>query len=206
MKAPDVASRPATSATYDWMMAIASLWLSGGIMVDAWHHFHSTVETFFEPAHALLYSGLLASAIFTAVTIVASTRKGYGWRSALPAGYGVTSVGLFVCLAGGLTDMVKHSLWGFEEGFNALLSPAHLLIGAGMFLIIAGPIRAALARESPENVGRPASPVVVSSLDDGTRTLGYAVRLPERSREDGRADRPCQHAACGPHVAHAAIR
>jgi hypothetical protein len=149
LKAPDVASRPATSPTYDWMMAIASVWLSGGIMLDAWHHFHSTVETFFEPAHALLYSGLLASAIFTAVTIFAGTRKGYGWRSALPAGYGVTFAGLFVCLAGGLTDMVKHSLWGFEEGFNALLSPAHLLIGAGMFLIIAGPIRAALVRPSP---------------------------------------------------------
>ena len=149
LKAPDAASHPTPSATYDWMMAIASLWLSGGIMVDAWYHFHSTVETFFEPAHALLYAGLFASAIFTAGMIVAGARQGYRWRYALPAGYGVTSAGLFVCLAGGLTDMLKHSLWGFEEGFNALLSPTHLLIGAGMFLIIAGPIRAALLRPSP---------------------------------------------------------
>jgi hypothetical protein len=38
-------------------MALAALWLSGGIMLDAWYHFHSTVETFFEPAHGLLYAG-----------------------------------------------------------------------------------------------------------------------------------------------------
>lgn len=118
-------------------------------MVDAWYHFHSTVETFFEPAHALLYAGLLASFIITTGMIVAGARQGYRWRYALPAGYGATSAGLFVCLAGGLTDMLKHSLWGFEEGFNALLSPTHLLIGAGMFLIIAGPIRAALLRPIP---------------------------------------------------------
>jgi hypothetical protein len=147
----DMASRPAANAAYDWMMAIASLWLSGGIMIDAWYHFHSTVETFFEPAHALLYAGLLASYIFTAAATVAGRRQGYPWASALPSGYEVTPPGLIICLLGGASDMVKHSLWGFEEGFNALLSPTHLLIGAGMFLIIAGPIRSALRRPSPPN-------------------------------------------------------
>jgi hypothetical protein len=144
-----MASRPAANTAYDWMMAIASLWLSGGIMIDAWYHFHSTVETFFEPAHALLYAGLLASYIFTAVAMVAGRRQGYPWRSALPIGYEATVAGLIVCLVGGVSDMIKHSLWGFEEGFNALLSPTHLLIGAGMFLIIAGPIRSALRRPNP---------------------------------------------------------
>lgn len=145
----DMSSRPAANTAYDWMMAIASLWLSGGITIDAWYHFHSTVETFFEPAHALLYAGLLASYIFTAVAMVAGRRQGYPWRSALPIGYEVTVAGLIVCLVGGVSDMIKHSLWGFEEGFNALLSPTHLLIGAGMFLIIAGPIRSALRRPNP---------------------------------------------------------
>lgn len=137
----DAASRPAANSLYDWAMAIASLWLSGGIMIDAWYHFHSTVETFFEPAHALLYVGLLASYIITAAEILAHRR--------LPRGYGVTVAGLVVCLVGGLSDMVKHSLWGFEEGFNALLSPTHLLIGVGMLLIVAGPMRSALGRSSP---------------------------------------------------------
>jgi hypothetical protein len=143
-----------SNTAYDWLMAMASLWLSGGIMIDAWYHFHSTVETFFEPAHGLLYAGLLASYVFTGVTMYRARRRGCGWRETLPAGYEPTVAGLVVCLAGGVTDMIKHSLWGFEEGFNALLSPTHLLIGAGMFLIVAGPIRSALGRaKAPATLG-----------------------------------------------------
>lgn len=141
--------RPPPNALYDWSMALAALWLSGGIMLDAWYHFHSTVETFFEPAHGLLYAGLLASYVFTAIATLAARRRGYAWRNALPAGYELTVAGLVVFLAGGIADMIKHTLWGFEEAFNALLSPTHLLIGAGMFLMMAGPIRSALVRREP---------------------------------------------------------
>ena len=130
-------------------MAVASLWCSGGIMVDAYHHFHTTVETFFEPAHGLLYAGLLAAYVFVGIAMVSNHRRGFAWRYALPKGYETTTAGLIVFLAGGVLDMIKHTLWGFEQGFNALLSPTHLLIGAGMFLIIAGPVRSAIERERP---------------------------------------------------------
>jgi hypothetical protein len=156
-------SRPPASPWYDWMMTMASLWLSGGIMIDAWHHFHSTVETFFEPAHALLYAGLLAAFVFTAFAVAAGRRQGYPWRLALPDGYQTTFAGLAVCLLGGVSDMIKHSLWGFEEGFNALLSPTHLLIGAGMFLIVAGPIRSALVRPQPPATLFAQLPLVLSA-------------------------------------------
>ena len=118
-------------------------------MLDAYHHFHTTVETFFEPAHGLLYAGLLAAYVFTGIAMVVNHRRGFAWRDALPKGYETTTAGLIVFLAGGVLDMIKHTLWGFEEGFNALLSPTHLLIGAGMFLIIAGPVRSAIERERP---------------------------------------------------------
>jgi len=131
--------RPAPSTLYDWSMALASLWCSGGILLDAWYHFHETVETFFEPAHALLYFGLFAAYVFTGIAW-------WRWR-ALPVGYETTAAGLAVFLAGGVLDMIKHTLWGFEQGFDALLSPTHLLIGAGMFLIMTGPVRSALLRE-----------------------------------------------------------
>ncbi|HEY1653499.1 MAG TPA: hypothetical protein VGF86_00120 [Candidatus Tumulicola sp.] len=141
--------RPAASSLYDWSMAVASLWLSAGILIDAWYHFHETVESFFEPAHALLFAGLLASYVFTAAAITAYVRQGYPLRRALPPGYDLTRVGLVTALAGGILDMIKHTLWGFEQGFDALLSPTHLLIGAGMFLIILGPIRSAFMRTPP---------------------------------------------------------
>jgi hypothetical protein len=160
-EAPRMSPRPPPSLSYDWMIAIAALWLSGGIMIDAWHHFHSTVETYFEPAHALLFAGLLAAYIFTAIASVAGCRQGYPLRLALPAGYESTVAGLIVCLAGGVSDMIKHSLWGFEQGFNALLSPTHLLIGAGMFLIIAGPIRSALVRPEPPTTWAGQLPLVL---------------------------------------------
>ena len=76
-------------------------------------------------------------------------RRGYAWSRALPKGYETTIAGLIVFLAGGILDMIKHTLWGFEQGFDALLSPTHLLIGAGMFLIIAGPVRSAFERARP---------------------------------------------------------
>jgi proline dehydrogenase len=141
--------RPKPSALFDWSMAVASLWCSGGILLDAWYHFHTTVETFFEPAHALLYAGLLASFVFTGITLAHNHRRGFAWRDALPQGYETTIAGLFVFLAGGVLDVIKHTFWGFEQGFDALLSPTHLVIGAGMFLIISGPVRSALERERP---------------------------------------------------------
>jgi len=134
---------------FDWSMAVASLWCSGGILLDAWYHFHSTVETFFEPAHGLLYAGLLASFLFTGFAMHRNHRDGFSWPNALPRGYETTLAGLGVFLAGGVLDMIKHTLWGFEQGFNALLSPTHLMIGAGMFLIMTGPVRSALKRERP---------------------------------------------------------
>ncbi|HTU71660.1 MAG TPA: hypothetical protein VMF11_15265 [Candidatus Baltobacteraceae bacterium] len=139
--------RPAPSTLFDWSMTVASLWASGGIMIDAYHHFHSTVETFFEPAHGLLYAGLLAAFVFVGIAAAHFHRQGYAWRYALPKGYEATYAGLITFLVGGILDMIKHTLWGFEQGFNALTSPTHLLIGAGVFLIIAGPVRSILVRE-----------------------------------------------------------
>jgi hypothetical protein len=130
-------------------MTLGALWLSGGIMLDAWYHFHSTVETFFEPAHALLYTGLLASYVFTAFELRAMQRRGWRWPQMVPLGYRGTMLGLVLTLAGGAADMLKHTFWGFEEGFNALLSPTHLLIGAGMVMIVTGPIRSALRTQPP---------------------------------------------------------
>lgn len=143
---PRMTQRPAPMPWYDWLITIASLWVSGGIMIDAYHHFHEDVETFFEPAHGLLYAGLLAAYVFTAIAIVLNRRRGYAARNALPAGYETTIAGLIVFTLGGISDMIKHTMLGFEQGFDALVSPTHLLIGAGMFLVIAGPISATLRR------------------------------------------------------------
>lgn len=152
--APGMTKRPEPMPLYDWAMAFASLWISGGILYDSWHHYHETIETFFEPGHAMLYAGLLAAYVFTGITIAINRRRGFATRDALPRGYEATAIGLGVFLIGGVLDMIKHSLWGFEEAFNALVSPPHLVIGAGMFLVIAGVIGSGFARRPRTLIGQ----------------------------------------------------
>ncbi len=141
---------PPDSRVFDWAIALAALWLGAGIFVDAWYHFHNDVETFFEPAHGLLYAGLLLAYVAAGSFVVRNYRLGYRWPHLVPQGYTTTLVGLVVALVGGFSDMVKHTLWGFEQGFNALLSPTHLLIGAGMFVMIAGLVGNAYARREEQ--------------------------------------------------------
>jgi hypothetical protein len=155
--------RPQPSALYDWSMAIASFWLGAGIMIDAWYHLHNVVETFFEPAHGLLYAGLLASYCFTAVAAYRWRAQGYPLGRSLPAGYGATVAGLIVFFIGGIGDLVKHTLFGFEEAFNALVSPTHLLIGAGMFLVCLGPVCAALERAERPRTLAAQLPMLISA-------------------------------------------
>ena len=143
---PGMSERPAPMLWFDWLMTVASLWVSGGIMIDAYHHFHEDVETFFEPAHGLLYAGLLAAIVVVVIAISINRRRGFSWRNALPLGYETTVAGLIVFSIGGVLDMIKHTIWGFEQGFDALVSPTHLVIGAGVFLVVAGPIAATLRR------------------------------------------------------------
>lgn len=148
---------------YDWLMAIAALWVSGGMMIDSWHHFHETIETFFEPGHAFLYAGLFAAYAFTAVAIIANRRKGFPFMRSLPAGYETTLAGLLVFSIGGLGDLIKHTMWGFEQFFDALVSPMHLLIGLGMFLMMTGPIMTAFARRRPPETLREQLPMVLAA-------------------------------------------
>src|SRR5919201_3279095 len=59
--APPAPSRPAPG--FDWVVAILSCWLVGGVFVDGWAHNHmASLETFFTPWHAVLYSGFAAVA------------------------------------------------------------------------------------------------------------------------------------------------
>jgi hypothetical protein len=47
---------------------------------------------------------------------------------------------------GGIGDFIWHTLFGIEEGVEALLSPTHLMLAAGGFLLVSSPFRAATRR------------------------------------------------------------
>ena len=145
-------------------MAIAGFWSIAGLYVDAGWHIRHDVDTFFTWAHALLYSGLLLLLGLLVARYLIARRAGIrDFRSAFGPSYAWSAIGAIVFLLGGLADMINHLYFGFEAGFDALLSPTHQVIGAGVLLIISGPIRSAVAREPRPRSLATQLPLVISA-------------------------------------------
>lgn len=136
--------RPIRTPRFDWAMVALSAWFLGGLFLDGWAHTHGQVDdSFFTPWHAVLYSGHLAVTIFLAASMGRNVLRGYTWRKALPAGYGLSLLGAVLFGIAGVGDLIWHTLFGIEENVEALLSPTHLLLAGGGLLIFSGPLRAA---------------------------------------------------------------
>jgi hypothetical protein len=134
-------------ARFDWMMAGLGTWLLGGLYLDGWAHIHiPALETFFTPWHAVLYSGYLAGAAALVVTFWLNRRRGALRSTALPAGYRLALVGVFVFFFAGIADMLWHVVFGIEDGVEGLISPSHLALALGGGLMVTGPLRAGLER------------------------------------------------------------
>ncbi|HET8842649.1 MAG TPA: hypothetical protein VFN35_14380 [Ktedonobacteraceae bacterium] len=143
---------------FDWVYLIPCTWLMVGLSLDGWAHNHvPSLETFFTPWHGVLYSGYLASALFLLTVFVLRLRKSSSWQKSLPTGYGLALLGSAIFAAGGVLDLLWHTLFGIERNVEALLSPTHLLLALGGTLIVGGPFRAAWSRLSAnpsKNPGR----------------------------------------------------
>jgi hypothetical protein len=126
-------------------MAGLGAWLLGGLYLDGWAHIHvPALETFFTPWHAVLYSGYAANAAALVVTFCRNRRRGAARSRALPAGYRLSLVGVFIFFFAGVADMLWHVAFGIEDGVEGLISPSHLALALGGGLIVTGPLRAGL--------------------------------------------------------------
>lgn len=119
------------------------LWMIVGLFLDGWAHSERKPDSFFTPWHAVIYSGFAGAAGSALVQLRAQRRPGASWRSAVPAGYGVSLAGLAVFALGAGGDLVWHEVFGVEVDLAALLSPSHLLLMAGGLLALTGPFRTA---------------------------------------------------------------
>lgn len=133
--------RADSTLKFDWAVALFSVWLVGGIHLDAWAHHKFPIETFFTPWHGVLYSGFLALAALLVGTAFYRRQAGQPFPSALPSGYEHSLVGVALFLLGGIFDMLWHILFGIENNLEALISPSHLLLALGGALMITGPLR-----------------------------------------------------------------
>jgi hypothetical protein len=153
---------PASSRGFDWIIALLSTLMIGGIHLDAWAHHAFAVETFFTPWHGILYSGFLATAATLVGTFVYHVRQGYPWQQAMPRGYRLSLYGVVFFFVGGVGDMLWHIAFGVENNLEALISPTHLLLGVGGALIVTGPFRAAWRRAGQLGVWTTVGPALVS--------------------------------------------
>jgi hypothetical protein len=58
------------SLRFEWLVILSSLWLFAGLYLDGWAHNNipDTINSFFTPWHAVLYSGYAVSAAILGVT------------------------------------------------------------------------------------------------------------------------------------------
>ena len=146
------AAKATSRARFDWAIVILSAVFLGGLFLDGWAHTHGFVdETFFTPWHALLYGGWFLMGLFLGTSLLQNVSRGISWREALPAGYGLSLIGVLLWLPGGVGDLLWHTAFGFEENVDILYSPTHLILATGFFLMASGPLRAAWQRKTPEN-------------------------------------------------------
>jgi hypothetical protein len=144
------ALRPLSTDRRDLIVALATVWLAGGLFMDGWAHSHvPSLETFFTPWHGVLYSGYAALAISLVPARLWRGRPEGPMPTWLPAGYGLGLLGAILFAAGGVFDMAWHITFGIEVDLEALLSPPHLLLLTAGTLMIATPIRAAAAKRGP---------------------------------------------------------
>ena len=141
---------PKSSVRFDRLMIIFVCWFAGGLFIDGWAHNHGLVDkTFFTPWHAILYTGYAANAVLLLGTLIRNHLRGQSWSEAIPDGYQLALLGVPVFAIAGVGDLVWHTLFGFEVGIEPLLSPTHLLLAFSAVLIMSGPLRAAMRRDTP---------------------------------------------------------
>jgi hypothetical protein len=136
--------QPAASLRFDrWFTLLATLFMSG-VYIDGWAHNNlaELIETFFTPWHAMLYGGFFITAGFLTIALARNLAAGHRFTQALPPGYFPALIGAGIFLFGGVFDLGWHTLFGFEADTEALLSPAHLVLAIGAFLLITAPLRA----------------------------------------------------------------
>ena len=151
-RAPRITSQTGTvlsTLAFDWVYTVLVFLLTIGIYMDGWSHASfGPDQSVLSEYHMLFYASLMALGLWLFGSAFLNRRDGYDGLNALPAGYAVSALGLFVFGVTGVFDLGGHALFGFEVDNEALYSPTHIGLFAGWAMISLGPARAALKRQS----------------------------------------------------------
>lgn len=122
--------------------ALIALWVVSGLFLDGWAHNAGKPESFFTPWHGVLYSGVLAGALWGVYERRRLGRLGLPPEPLPPA----IVAGAVLFAVAGAGDMLWHQAFGVEEDVDALLSPTHLTLMLAGLLLTTATVRSALAR------------------------------------------------------------
>lgn len=126
----------------DLVTALIGVWLVGAVFSDGWAHFNvPELESFFTPWHLAMYAGFAAMAGWVGLVAWGGRRPGVPVLQWLPYGYRGAALGLAIFGAGGVADLAWHEVFGIEVAVDALVSPSHLMLGAGGLLILTSGLR-----------------------------------------------------------------
>jgi hypothetical protein len=137
-------TRYVTTPNEDLVTAVLATLMIGGALADTWAHSNlaDELETFFTPWHALLYSGFALTAAWTFWLGYRNRgRTSRWWRNGWPVGYGLGALGAVGFIAGGVLDMIWHSIFGVEISLDIVLSPSHLILAVSGTLLVTSPLR-----------------------------------------------------------------
>jgi hypothetical protein len=135
-----LSSYPPATPFLRGVVSVGTVWALGGLYLDGFAHISNWVESFFTWYHLILYSGVFVPGGLLVLIALGNIRRGYSWRRALPKPYLIALAGGALFFVAGLADLGWHSIFGFEEDVEALLSPTHLVLAAGGFLLFVSPL------------------------------------------------------------------
>lgn len=127
----------------DLVTAVIGIWLVAAVFSDGWAHFNvPELESFFTPWHLAMYAGFAVMAAWVALLAWRGRQPGTSVIEWLPFGYRGAALGLVIFGLGGAADLAWHEIFGIEVAVDALVSPSHLMLGAGGLLILTSGLRA----------------------------------------------------------------
>jgi hypothetical protein len=141
---PAVTDRDVTTPREDLVTTVLAAVMVGGVLTDSWAHVNilDTIESFFTPWHAMLYTGFAAVAAWTFwLAFRRRPTMPRWWRTGWPVGYLIGAIGAVGFAVGGLLDMVWHTIFGVETSLDISFSPSHLLLSLSATLLLSSPVR-----------------------------------------------------------------
>lgn len=162
MRSPDLSSERRVIAWHDqaWLSAVSLIVVVGLAIDTRRHRMSNRLDTFYTPAHGLVYAGWAACAVVVLQVVRTEMATGARRLDAVPQGFEPAAMGVLVFGIGGVGDLIWHTVFGIEQELKILFSPTHLLLMVAMLMVAFGTIRSAWMTADPPETRSTRRPAV----------------------------------------------